>query len=193
MPSSADDPVATALRDAATAALAQVSAASSSPTAPVVLIDGRSGSGKTTLAALIAADWPSPVRVVALDDIYPGWDGLAQGAETAREEILAPHRAGRPARWRRWDWSAQRQGESDAVGPGTGLIVEGSGVLTPASAALADVRIWLESPAGSRRERALRRDGDTYRPHWERWAAQEDIHLARDHPRHWATLVAEIP
>ena len=79
------------------------------------------------------------------------------------------------------------------MGPGTGLIVEGSGVLTPASAALADVRIWLESPAGSRRERALRRDGDTYRPHWERWAAQEDTHLALDHPRHWATLVAEVP
>lgn len=193
MPSSADDPVATALRDAATAALAQVSAVPPSATAPVVLIDGRSGSGKTTLAALIAAHWSGPVRVVALDDIYPGWDGLAQGADTAREEILVPHRAGRAAGWRRWDWAAQRQGESDAVAPDTGLIVEGSGVLTPASAALADVRIWLESPAASRRERALRRDGDTYRPHWERWAAQEETHLALDHPSRWATLVAEIP
>jgi cytidylate kinase len=40
--------------------------------------------------------------------------------------------------------------------------------------AFAAVRVWLEAPATVRKERALARDGDTYAPHWDRWAAQED-------------------
>jgi adenylylsulfate kinase-like enzyme len=44
--------------------------------ARTVLIDGRSGAGKTTLAGHLRTRWESNV-VVALDDIYAGWDGLA--------------------------------------------------------------------------------------------------------------------
>lgn len=44
--------------------------------------------------------------------------------------------------------------------------------------------IWIECPAELRRERALRRDGDTYAPHWERWASQEVAHNAEHTP--WA-------
>ena len=38
---------------------------------------------------------------------------------------------------------------------------------------LLDLLVWLEAPEGLRRERALSRDGQTFAPHWERWAAQE--------------------
>ena len=50
--------------------------------APTFLIDGPSGSGKTTLAAEIEQHWNSAVKlqVVHMDDLYPGWDGLAEGA-----------------------------------------------------------------------------------------------------------------
>lgn len=158
-----------------------------------VVIDGQSGAGKTTLAARLAETWPGPVQVVALDDLYPGWDGLDAGADAACERILTPWAAGRTARWRRWDWARSAPGEERVVAPEASLIVEGSGSLTAASAAVAAVRVWLDSPEHARRERALARDGDTYRPHWDRWATQERRHLDRDDPRALATIAVDVP
>ena len=42
--------------------------------------------------------------------------------------------------------------------------------------------VWIELPAEERRRRALARDGETFRPYWERWASQEDALAARTHP-----------
>ena len=49
--------------------------------------------------------------------------------------------------------------------------------------------IWLEAPADVRRRRALARDGDTYAPFWEIWAAQEAEHFAAEGTRGVADLV----
>lgn len=162
---------------------------------PVVLIDGRSGAGKSTLAHTLVANWPlrGRVQLVGLDSIYPGWDGLADGVELALTHILAPHARGLIGVWQRWDWEMNEPAEAHAVDPSLPLIVEGSGILTPVTARLSDVRVWVESPEPSRRRRALDRDGDTYRPHWDRWAEQEERHIARDHPAVHATVTALIP
>lgn len=177
----------------AVASAAHAAGATDVPTVPVILIDGRSGSGKTTLAAELCRRWDGELQVVALDDVYPGWDGLAEGADRVRAQILEPVRRGSVARWHRWDWARDAPGDATVTLPGVALLVEGSGLLTPASAALAPIRVWLDSPEASRRDRALARDGDTYRPHWERWAAQEEDHLAADHPRELATIVVQVP
>lgn len=158
--------------------------------AGTVLIDGRSGAGKSMLADRLGDAWPADA-VVRLDDVYPGWDGLAWASEHIRRELLAPRAAGRPGRWRRWDWAADAPAEWHTVAPGGRLIVEGVGALTPASRALADLGIWIELPQAERKRRALARDGDTYRPHWDRWAAQEDAFLARHHPRAVADVVVD--
>lgn len=187
------DPVSAALDLAATHVLdAIVGVAASNP---VVLIDGRSGSGKTTLARNLVTRWPlrGRVQLVALDSLYPGWDGLADGVEAARDLILRPHARGLLGVWERWDWESSARAEAHAVDPSLPLIVEGSGLLTAETARLGDVRVWLESPAQSRMRRALERDGDTYRPHWTRWAEQEERHLARDEPTRHATHVFAIP
>lgn len=162
---------------------------------PVVLIDGRSGAGKTSLSRALVARWPlaGRVQLVALDALYPGWDGLVRGVEAARDQVLRPHARGTIGVWQRWDWETQEHAEAHAVDPSLPLIVEGSGLLTPQTSHLGDVRVWLESPATSRRRRALDRDGDTFRPHWDGWSLQEDAHVDRDDPRAWATIVAEIP
>ncbi|PZU47247.1 MAG: hypothetical protein DI566_05945 [Microbacterium sp.] len=192
MPSSAD-PLEAALARAASLVHDAIAALDPAGPPPIVLIDGRSGAGKTTLAARLREGWSGEVGVIGLDEIYPGWDGLAEGAEIVRASILEPLTGGREARWRRWDWARSRPGAEVVTPPGTPLIIEGSGVLTPASAALAPVRVWLEAPADTRRERALARDGDTYRPHWDRWAVQEERHLRRDDPRSLATIVVDVP
>ena len=162
---------------------------------PVILIDGRSGAGKSSLARAVVAQWPlgGGVQLVALDAMYPGWDGLFGGVEAARENVLAPHARGTIGVWQRWDWDASAHAEAHAVDPSLPVIVEGSGILNESTAPLGDVRVWLESPTPSRRRRALDRDGDAFRPYWTMWAAQEERHLVQDEPVRRATHVFEIP
>ncbi|MCC2029915.1 hypothetical protein [Microbacterium tenebrionis] len=193
MPSRSNDPVEQALRRGAAEVIEAVVAVAASN--PVVLIDGRAGAGKTTLSRMVAANWPVAGRpqLIALDSLYPGWDGLDAGAERALHDILRPHARGLLSTWRRWDWEDEVEAEAYAVTPALGVILEGCGALNAASARLADVRVWVESPAPSRKRRALDRDGDGFRPHWDRWAAQEERHLQRDDPRALATLTVAIP
>ena len=190
---SSPDPVAHALDAAASrliGAIREVAALN-----PVVLIDGRSGAGKTSLARSLVARWPlaGRVQLVALDSVYPGWDGLDDGVELARDQILVPHARGLVGVWQRWDWEVGAPAEAHAVDPSLPLIVEGSCILRPSTGALGDVRVWLDSPGPSRRRRALTRDGDAYRPHWERWARQEERHVTRDDPMRLASHVFAVP
>lgn len=154
----------------------------------VLLIDGRSGSGKTTLASELAAHNPF-ATVLALDSVYPGWDGLEAANDTLVRGILRPLKAGRPARWRAWDWSRNRPGEWRIIPAAGLLIVEGAGSLSRASRRLADRALWLELDEQTRKRRALDRDGEAYAPHWDRWAAQESRFAAREGSRRLADAV----
>ena len=134
---------------------------------PVVTIDGYSGSGKSTLAAALVRlvdGW----QVLHLDDWYPGWDGLEAGAGIARG-IAADLRAGRASSYEAWDWEAGTTGATIRV-PLVPTIIEGCGAIE----AEADLVIWIADPGeDERRNRALARDGQTYAPHWQRWARQD--------------------
>lgn len=193
MPSRSDDRVASALDRAASLICDDVRALAA--VNPVVLIDGGSGAGKSSLATRVASRWPltGRVQLIALDSLYPGWDGLDGGVERAVDGILRPHGRGIWGAWERWDWERSTEAEAHAVDPSLGVIVEGSGLLTPTSAGLGDVRVWVEADESVRKSRALARDGDTYRPHWERWAAQERRHVERDDPQSLATRVVAVP
>ena len=134
---------------------------------PVVTIDGYSGSGKSTLAAAIARlvnGW----QVLHLDDWYPGWDGLAAGADIARR-IAADLRAGRASSYKAWDWENGTTGATTRV-PLAPTIIEGCGAIE----AVADLAVWIADPGeDERRHRALARDGQIYVQHWQRWADQD--------------------
>ena len=142
-------------------------AAGATRAVPVVTIDGYSGSGKSTLAAALVRlvnGW----QVLHLDDWYPGWDGLAAGADSARR-IAADLRAGRASSYEAWDWENGTTGVTISV-PLAPTIIEGCGAIE----AEADLSVWIADPGeDERRSRALARDGQTYAPHWRRWADQD--------------------
>ena len=153
----------------------------------VVLIDGRSGAGKTTLAQKLSAQLAErlgrPIQTVSLDDVYPGWHGLAAG-EAAVPKILANVDPG----YRRYDWAQGRQTDWVELSPIMPIVVEGVGALTPRSAQKATLRIWLDGPEAVRRQAVVDRDGSVD-DWWDDWAAQEQSHIKADAPISLADIV----
>jgi para-aminobenzoate synthetase len=161
---------------------------------PLLLaVDGRSGAGKTSLALELAALLRPhlDVEVFHLDSIYPGWGGLDAALDTYAAEVVAPLAAGRTAHWNWWDWENDRPGPADSTRPADVVILEGVGAGAGAARPALDALAWVELPAGARRDRALDRDGETFAPHWDRWAAQEDAYLARDDPAVRAAITVD--
>jgi uridine kinase len=155
----------------------------SKPT-PIILIDGRAGSGKSTFARLLQdqvfQETRQSPKIIHMDDLYPGWEGLTQGSLYMVEQILKPLKQNAKAQWQRWDWNNNVRGGTD---PGNGwrefdghnlLIVEGCGAVTAQSAELADLTIWIEAPRQTRRERFEARDRGVFSNFWASWSAQED-------------------
>jgi uridine kinase len=144
----------------------------------VVAIDGRSGSGKTSLAAALRDQLRAPV--VSLDDLYGGWDGLERGIDLLVATVLGPLAAGQAARVPRYDWVAGEWTAPAVIEPPDILIVEGVGAGARRAASFESLLVWLEVPTPVRKRRALGRDGETFAPYWDQWAAHEDLMLARE-------------
>lgn len=153
----------------------------------VIAIDGRSGAGKTTLAEALAAGLSAPV--VSLEYLYGGWDGLTRGVDLLVTRVLEPLAAGQTAYVPRYDWVRETWDEPTPLDPPETLIVEGVGAGARRAATRASMLVWLEAPASVRKKRALDRDGVTFAPHWDRWAAAEDAMLARERTPQRADLV----
>ena len=154
----------------------------------VVAVDGPSGAGKTTFAARLA-DALHGAPVVHMDDLYPGWDGLADAVPRVVEWVAGPVLRGEPVRYRRFDWDRQTYAEWHDVPTAPVLVVEGVGSAAAAMAPVLTVTVWVEAPENVRMARGIARDGEAYRPHWERWAEQETALYAADRTRERADLV----
>lgn len=166
-----------------------------SPAPVIIAIDGRSGAGKTTLAIELAARLREhhKVSLFHLEDIYPGWNGLAAGIERYASTVLAPLHRGEPAEWVSWDWTAHYDGATRTTLPAEIVLVEGVGAAAEAARPYLAAVIWADSPEQDRRSRALARDGESYEPFWDEWAAQEQEWLARDDvPAHADVLVHNL-
>src|SRR5699024_11548918 len=120
---------------------------------------------------------------VHMEDIYPGWDGLTAATELLVEDVLRPLAERRAAAYHRWDWERGRPGAVQRVNPGPVLLVEGVGAGARVAAAYLSLLIWVDAPDEVRKGRALARDGETFRPHWDRWARQEHSLLDRKSTR----------
>ena len=156
----------------------------------VIGIDGPAGSGKTTLADRLAAALPE-AAVVHLDDLVPGWDGLDQVESRMVQQILEPLTAGRDGRYSSWDWIADEPGPWRDVPAQQFVVLEGVSAGTRAAAPHLGLLLFVEAPLAMRYERGIARDGETFRPHWERWAAQEVALFARERTRERADVVID--
>jgi uridine kinase len=153
----------------------------------LVCVDGLSGAGKTALAERLAAALDGP-PVLHMDDLYDGWDGLAEGVRRLRELVDALA-GGAPARYRGYDWHRGAYGDEVDLGHPEVLVVEGVGA--GAAGDHASLVLWLDAPETVRYRRSMARDGEAYRPHWEAWASQERVHFAATDTRGRADLVID--
>ena len=156
----------------------------------LVCVDGPSGSGKTTLAAQLARRLDNP-PVLHMDDLYPGWDGLAAAIPLLHDAVVAPLAAGVPARYPRWDWTQGAYAQEHVLGNPPLLVVEGVGAGARAVARYAALLIWVEAPLVERFRRGMARDGGAYLPYWRRWAAQEQVHFTTEGTRARADVVVD--
>ncbi len=156
----------------------------------VVAIDGPSGAGKTDFAGALAARLPT-AQVLHMDDLYPGWNGLEQAVADLHDHVLAPLARGERAAYRRWDWKHDEYAEWHELPSTNLLLVEGVGSGARPGAALESVLIWLEAERNLRFLRGIERDGDTFRPQWQGWAALEDALFTGDGTRGRADLIID--
>lgn len=158
---------------------------------PIVIIDGRAGSGKSTLADKLKnklfQDGESAPRVIHMDDLYEGWDGLEAGADYLQRFILNPLRKQEVAHFQEFDWALGERNHWREFGGGTPLIIEGCGSLNQNSTESAHIRVWLEVEEGVRKARWLKREGSD--DHWSEWAAQELNFYAREKSSELADLL----
>lgn len=145
----------------------------------LVAVDGRAGSGKTTFAGRLSRALRhagADVAELHTDDFLDGWAELLAWRPRLEEWVFAPFKAGQDARYRRYDWVAERlRDEWEPLRRPDVLVVEGVGSASVADLTLA---VCVRAPAGLRLERGLIRDGEALRPQWERWMADEDRFFA---------------
>ena len=160
---------------------------------PIVLIDGRAGSGKSTFAEKLQQqlfrDGESAPRVIHMDNIFEGWEGLSLGADYLVRFILNPLARKETASWQDWSWVKNQRSSWREFSGGTPLIVEGCGSLTERSKANAFIAIWLEASEQTRRDRWLKRE--RHLDKFDFWAAQELDFYAREKSKSLADLVIE--
>jgi uridine kinase len=160
---------------------------------PIILIDGRAGSGKSTFAESLQQqlfrDGESAPRVIHMDNIFEGWDGLALGSDYMVRFILQPLARQETASWQDWSWVKNQRSSWREFSGGTPLIVEGCGSLSDRSKEHADISIWLEASEETRRERWIQRERHLEK--FDFWAAQELDFYAREKSQSLADLVIQ--
>ena len=139
--------------------------------ARLVCVDGPAGSGKTTLAAQLG--WSLNARVIHMDDLYPGWDGMEQGATLLREWVLEPLARGLPGRYQRYDWPLGTYAERHTVPLADVLVVEGCNSAALTTDEFSPFIIWVEADDEMRLARGLDRDGVDATDQWTRWMVRE--------------------
>ena len=169
----------------------------------VVALDGGSGAGKSTLAAWIAERFD--VALIPLDDFFAAhipdrqWDCFTVAQKLARvfdwqrvrREVLAPLRAGRPARWHAFDFAAGLRADGTygmleeviERAPAGLILLEGAYAAGPPLVDLIDLSILVDVPCAERHARLRAREDPGFLAAWHRrWDPVERYYFTRVRP-----------
>jgi len=162
----------------------------------LVAADGPSGAGKTVFAARLAdaltAAGPDGTEVVHTDDLLDGWADQFTFWPRLEEWVLAPLRAGRPGRYRRYDWARRQFTEQwTAVPPAPVLILEGVSTARAVIRPELAFAVFVTAPSAVRLDRSLARDGAAMQPYLDEWRRAEQAHFDADGTRDHVDLVVD--
>lgn len=148
-----------------------------------MVVDGPSGAGKSTFADRLATACAAvaQVAVVRTDDLLDGWLDQFTFWPRLRDQVLDPLRVGRPARYRRYDWTARRFGDEwVSVAPPGVLVLEGVSAACAAVRPAATLSVFVTAPVPVRLARSMARDGAAMQPVLDRWRQAEERFFAAD-------------
>ncbi|HNA98564.1 MAG TPA: 4-amino-4-deoxy-L-arabinose transferase [Marmoricola sp.] len=155
----------------------------------LIAIDGPAGAGKTELTrALVSLPALPDVSILALEDVYAGWDALAR-IEDSVEPLLRALASGQPAQFAEYDWANCRSGEIRRVCPAPVIILEGVGAGCLRWADLVTTLVWVTH--ANALSRAITRDGEDHRGHLETWHRDEVSLFEREKPWLRADVVVD--
>lgn len=154
-------------------------------TTRVVAVDGSGGAGKSSLAAYLARELDAPI--VHTDD-FASWEKPVDWWPELIERVLAPLAEGTSARYIPTSWGGPERDEV-VIEPTDFVLLEGVSASRAAFRPYLAYSIWIETPRELRLRRGLHRDGEDARADWERWMAEEDAYIEREHPAEGADLV----
>ena len=168
---------------------------------PIVLIDGRAASGKSQFAKDLAEAFfqvdRQAARTIHMDDLYPGWNGLAEGSVYLLTNILLPLANSRSANWQVWNWRKNHRGAEEPgngrreFSGGTLLIVEGCGSISRLSYEHSDFQVWIDADDKERKERFSLRDQGKFDEYFGIWSAQEDEYYEKEKSKQLAQLIVQ--
>ena len=168
---------------------------------PIVLIDGRAASGKSQFAKDLAEAFfqvdRQAARTIHMDDLYPGWNGLAEGSVYLLTNILLPLANSRSANWQVWNWRKNHRGAEEPgngrreFSGGTLLIVEGCGSISRLSYEHSDFQVWIDADDKQRKERFSLRDQGKFDEFFGIWSAQEDEYYEKEKSKQLAQLIVQ--
>ncbi|MBM7830906.1 uridine kinase [Agromyces cerinus] len=141
----------------------------------VVGVSGFGGAGKSTLARALVGEIDGAVRLRGDDFLEPArshhrspdWDGVER--HRIRDEVLDPFLAGRPAAFRRYDWSARELGAPERLEPADVLVLDAVGIFHPDLDGFLDLRVWVDVDLEEATRRGMARDAAEGRLHEEFW------------------------
>jgi uridine kinase len=154
----------------------------------LVAVDGFGGSGKSHFAACLAATEPR-LTVVHTDD-FASWEAGLDW-ERLRHQVIDPLLADRPARYQRYDWDERRLAEWHEISAGGVTVVEGVSSYRLSLADAYDLAVWVQAPREVCLARGLERDGQGALALWQKWMAEEDEYVNREHPERRAAVVVD--
>jgi uridine kinase len=179
----------------------------------VVAVDGGSGAGKSSFAYLIRNQFDA--ALIPLDDFFAAdipdsqWDRFTIEERLRRvfdwrrlrENVLVPLRAGKPAKWYAFDFTAGLRSDGTygmqtnpiIQEPARVILLEGAYSAYFAIADLVDLTVVVDTPVDKRHRRiASREDKDFLRRWHQRWDSVEKYYFTHVRPNSSFDIVVNL-